>query len=298
MADVLSIWRSTLTHQMLEEMFNYVRTPLWVSFQQVVLLVGPVLLISYLMNYVAGFVERRSYSLMGRRAYLWLFGWLGTAIHELGHAFFCVVFRHKITAIKLFDLDPESGNLGYVKHTYNRESVFQRIGNFFIGIGPILFGSVVIYLSARYVAGLENLNVAPALEGESDSISEGQYQFEMFRTMSKHAWALLVSLFTVENLKNWRFYLLLYVAFCVGSSITLSRSDIRGAIKGLAVLILILFLLNFTAYCIIGDDVKKFSRFLNQRGSIFYAIMFFAIFLNISAALILLLMTRCKRSIA
>jgi hypothetical protein len=31
---------------------------------------------------------------------------------------------------------------------------------------------------------------------------------------------------------DWRFYLFLYVAFSVGSSITLSKADVEGAWKG------------------------------------------------------------------
>src|SRR6185437_12024785 len=72
----------------------------------------------------------------------------GVAIHELGHAFFCLIFRHKIVKMKLFS--PQSdGTLGYVQHSYNPASTYQKFGNFFIGTGPIWFGTLLVYLIAR-----------------------------------------------------------------------------------------------------------------------------------------------------
>ena len=38
------------------------------------------------------------------------------------------------------------GTLGYVEHAYNRRSLYQSVGNFFIGTGPIWFGSALVYL--------------------------------------------------------------------------------------------------------------------------------------------------------
>jgi hypothetical protein len=60
-------------------------------------------------------------------------GWFGSPVHEIGHALFCILFRHKIVDIKLYKPDPSDGTLGYVLHTYNQDSRYQKIGNFFIG---------------------------------------------------------------------------------------------------------------------------------------------------------------------
>ena len=56
--------------------------------------------------------------------------------------------------MKLFDPDPETGTLGYVQHTYESSSLYQMAGNFFIGIGPILLGSALIYLFLYLLLGL------------------------------------------------------------------------------------------------------------------------------------------------
>ena len=118
------------------------------TFLQVLIIIVPGLFLAWLMNIVSGRVEVLLCTLMGRRAYLCLFGWLGTTVHELGHAVMCLIFRHRIDKMKLFTLNPEARYDGYVNHSYNPLSIYQFAGNFFIGIGPILFGSLIIYFSA------------------------------------------------------------------------------------------------------------------------------------------------------
>ena len=42
---------------------------------------------------------------------VYVVAWLGTPIHELSHAFFCVIFRHRIESMSLFRPDP-TGHAG------------------------------------------------------------------------------------------------------------------------------------------------------------------------------------------
>lgn len=73
-----------------------------------------------------------------------LFSFIGTPLHELSHAFMCLVFGHKITDMRLLILDPNSNVAGYVSHTYNKNNFYQNLGNFFIGIAPILGGFLTV----------------------------------------------------------------------------------------------------------------------------------------------------------
>ncbi|MEX0380044.1 metalloprotease family protein [Leuconostoc sp. MS02] len=71
-------------------------------------------------------------------------GFLGVVIHELSHLLVALIFNHKIVNFKLWQIS-DDGVLGYVNHTYNPKSFYQRLGNVFIGLAPILVLTLVFY---------------------------------------------------------------------------------------------------------------------------------------------------------
>lgn len=75
-----------------------------------------------------------------------LTAWIGTPIHELGHLLMCYLFKHQVSEFKLFDRKAKDGILGYVNHGWNPKSLYQNIGNFFIGTGPIFSGTAALIL--------------------------------------------------------------------------------------------------------------------------------------------------------
>ena len=202
------------------------------TFSQLVILLGPGLALAFAMHLLAGFIAERACRLIGRNAFLLIFGWLGTIIHEGGHALFCLLFGHRITAIKWFDWSGSDGTLGYVRHSYDRNSLYQRSGNFFIGIGPILLGSVVLYYASRYLLGPE---LFASLKHNTDAaLLASQHSFAALAKSVSHSCVTIFSaIFTAQNLTSWRFYVFLYLTFSVGSSITLSPARYQRGIKWL-----------------------------------------------------------------
>lgn len=69
---------------------------------------------------------------------------VGTPVHEMGHALMCLLFSHKIIEIALWKPEIRTGQLGYVNHAYNHKNLYQRLGNLFIGVGPIISGMAVL----------------------------------------------------------------------------------------------------------------------------------------------------------
>jgi len=273
--------------------YNHLANYLWqavlATFFQLLILLGPGLALAFAMHLLAGFIADKACRVIGRNTFLMLFGWLGTIVHEGGHALFCVLFGHRIIAIKWFDLAGTDGSLGYVKHSCDRNSLYQRIGHFFIGIAPILLGTVVIYYASRYLLGPE---VFATIRHNADSAMQvSKHSFAALAEAIGHNCLTILSvLFTRDNLSNWKFYVFLYLTFSVGSSITLSPQDIEGALSGFLTLIGVLLVFNVATNWL-GIVPTRVIRGLSSSYSIFYVGMFLAILLNAVVAAVLLLLS-------
>ena len=251
------------------------------------ILIGPGLVLAVAINHVTGFVQRQAVRGMGRTLYLYLFGWLGISIHELGHAAFCVVFRHRIVEMKLFSPDTETGVLGYVRHRYSRRSVYQNIGNFFIGIGPLIFGTIIIYHVSYYLLGLDTLGAANEFNLRAGDLGT----WTGIKEVSQNAWesttGVLEEISAWDNLSSWKFYLFVYLVFCIGSSIRLSPADIRGASKGFGILVLILLCFNLSTNWARSFAVDLSDDLSSSTGRV-YAVMFFTLLLYLTASSLIL----------
>ena len=113
---------------------------------QVVFTVGLIFLFGWLIS----LCNRRFYANFGKfgRAVCYITGIVGTPVHELSHAFFCVLFGHHITEMRLFRIS-DDGTLGYVNHSYDRKNLYQQTGNFFIGVAPIVVISALLCPASR-----------------------------------------------------------------------------------------------------------------------------------------------------
>jgi len=280
---------------MVDAILSYLWTATLASLIQIGIFLVPGLILAFIMNYESGFVQRRALLTIGKGWYLGLFGWLGTIVHELGHAIFCLIFRHKITAMKLFDPDPETGTLGYVEHSYNSTSFYQLAGNFFIGIGPILLGMAIIYLLSYLLLGLNPFELANNFNIASSQNISGDTLIQIFQILWTSSTSLLCEVFSWHNLSTWQLYAFIYLAFAIGSSITLSPSDIKGALKGFSVIIILIFIFNLaTAWA--GDFTSNIVTGTAGYLSIFYTAMFPILLLNIAVSVLILLLLSFLRT--
>lgn len=264
---------------------NYLLDVLLATFMQLLVLFGPLLLLAFLMHFVAGRAERNGIRLFGMKGYLWTFGWLGTSAHEAGHAIFALLFGHRITEIKLFSPDPKTGTLGYVNHTYNSNNIYQNSGNFFIGIGPILFGSALLYLISWLLFRF--------------SISDMAVTSITWDSLTSLASLKLIAIGIMDTLRNyvsivfmgekstwWKILLLIYLLYAIGSSITLSSADIRGSAGGFLFFSGALLAFNLGTLWI-GNFTLEFFRYLSAFFSGFYFLIILAMMVNLVFALVL-----------
>ena len=225
------------------ELVNSIFQILLTSVIQLLSLIGVIIVIGFLLGYLESLTRMYWSRAFGRKGFL-LTAWIGVPIHELGHAIMCVLFRHKIVATQFFTTDTSQGALGYVQHQYNQKSVYQRIGNFFIGIGPIISGITALILLMRYFVPESYFLFNTTLE---KTIASTSINIEMIQNMLLSTFVLLKSLFTIGNLLNPSFWLFLFIAICISAHIALSKPDIKGSIDGVVVMFIVLFLFNIIA---------------------------------------------------
>ena len=166
-------------------------------------------------------------------------GYIGTPVHELSHALMCLVFGHSVKKIRMVGDSRRSKTLGYVEHTYYRRNLYQQIGNFFIGISPVLAGGGVILLLVRLLKphiyfGIreETLHLAAAL-----SANEG---IGALTALLKSVFSMIGEVFSLDNLADWRWWICIVFAFPIAIHMEVSRSDIVSGLRGLGAISLMM----------------------------------------------------------
>lgn len=170
-------------------------------------------------------------------------GGIGVVIHELSHLVVALLFGHRIDRVSLLHIpnahDPNDRGLGYVSHVWNDDSLYQKIGNVFIGIAPVIGCSLVMVISTRCL-------VPTIYERWLVTIGGGS----------------VVS----QSLSLWHFFiwLLLMINISVGG-FDLSGADLQNSRQGLialgVVLIILAFLLSLvTDYRIISGQLSHLIR--------------------------------------
>ncbi len=193
-------------------------------------------------------LERRTLEVtsqaFGVKAVVIVTGWIGTTVHELSHALLCVIFRHKITEISLFSPDTESGVLGYVRHGWDKKSLYQNLGLLFIGIAPLLVGSALLvalgYLLLHGFGGV--VERAASMPRFEDAPGFGSYAGWLWGVTRE----TLTTLFVPDQLRRWQLWVFLYVSVSVSCHLAPSPADLKGAWLGLALLLALALLANGT----------------------------------------------------
>ena len=172
--------------------------------------------------------------------------WIGTPIHELGHIFFAKIFRHKLGNMHFFRPNKTTGELGHVEHSYEKRSIYQQIGNFFIGAAPMIFGSAILVALLYFLVPNATDIFTPLTENNTSVFYSIQH--------------ILQQLFAMTNLTSYSFWIFLYLSFCISAHIAPSKQDRRGMWKGFFWMVLILIFLNIIPLLLKIDIIQYVSR--------------------------------------
>ena len=175
-------------------------------------------------------------------------GAMGTVIHEGSHALMALIFGHRIQEIQWFR--PFAGRLdgvlGYVSHSYDRQNAYQVVGNFFIGIAPIIGGTLMMMLLFKgllpdaYSQVKQSIHVSRYVQwGE-----EGQF-FPLLQQFGRDLSVFLKAMLSSNHLISWRGFLFGVSVYSISTHMGLSPADLKGSWTGLVMLFILMLGITF-----------------------------------------------------
>lgn len=228
---------------------------------QIIGVFGIFFLLGFILSKFQEWNHKNYHRTVGWKGILWT-AWIGTPIHEIGHVFFAKIFRHKIQNITIFQPNELNGNLGHVNHSYKKHSLYQKMGNFFIGAAPMIFGSMFLVIMLYFLVPNGKEILLPLTQTDLTLVS--------FLTSIKQT---LLNLFSPENIKAWNFWLFLYISFCISSHLAPSKQDQKGMWRGFFWITILLILINMITLGV-GVNITKYVL-----GTIHYLQIFITIFI-------------------
>jgi len=204
----------------------------------------------------------------GWKGILWT-AWLGTPFHELGHYLFAKLFFHRVEEVRIFEPNAETGGLGHVEHSYKKRSIYQTLGNFFIGAAPMIFGVGVLTLLVYFILPNGKDIITQLLEARGSV-------WDLVKSIPH----VFLMIFSKENISTWYFWLFLYISFAISAHIAPSKYDRKGMWSGFLWIVIIMLLVNITALLLKFDIT---SYILHSAGylKVFVAITLYALVMSI-----------------
>ncbi|OKL36583.1 hypothetical protein [Domibacillus mangrovi] len=207
---------------------------------QLVALIGCIVIIGFMLDFLQKQSITYLYRTFNKKGYL-VTAWIGTPIHEFGHVIMCLLFRHRIKKVQWVPVRGDVHYLGFVEHSYNPRSLYQKIGNFFIGIGPFISG-IVSLMILMYCFVPESYHLYTAyLENQ---VRPEQISIDTVKSVLISSGVLFQSLFTIGNIVNPLFWLFIFLAISISTHIALSKEDIKGAATGISSVFILLLVVN------------------------------------------------------
>ncbi|ETO41025.1 putative integral membrane protein [Fructilactobacillus florum 8D] len=204
-------------------------------------LIGLPLLDGIISRYLGNNLKIYLVQKFGNKSQYW-FGGLGVIIHELGHAFFAVIFGHKIGAIKLLNFQNQDGTLGSVSSSYNPSSRYQTIGNFFIGLAPIFSGLFTFWLLVKLLCH-PTYTKLPTIPLTNLTMKK----FAIIVLQSTFNWLKNIYQAFLNTGSGQQLLLIILVGMISSTVFSLSDADLKATYTGLPSYMFIVFILSIVS---------------------------------------------------
>jgi len=233
----------------------------------------------YLVGFLIFLINKLFYRLLGGGRFVcYATGLVGTPIHELSHALMCLLFGHRIVEMRLFRVDQRSGVLGYVTHSYRKSNLYHVLGNYFIGVAPILMGTAFLCL-------MMHLLMPDAFDVFRDYLNDfaDWQQMGYVPEQLLGVGAVYVSFLTVllTTAHGWPFWVFLLLALCVSIHMNLSGADIIGSLGALPILAVLLALCHLALFYMTDGAYAVFVRALNLAGAYLSGVLMLSLTLSL-----------------
>lgn len=213
----------------------------------------------------------------------------------------CPVFRHRVDEVAFFEPDRKSGRLGYVRHSFHQGNWFEEMGNLFIGVAPLLGGSLVLltllflfYPDAANAAWMAtSVSETPVTMPSSDQANTASDLASSPSGVWAQLWlrsqAMVTQLMSLADWGGARWWIFLYLVLCVGSHMAPSKSDYQGSLKG-ALISAAIFISLIALVSFLQVDTRSFAEIVVAVGAPLISILALAVALcGISTLLIVVL---------
>lgn len=198
---------------------------------------GIFVLFGLVLDYMESLVNGQLYGVLGGGAILFT-AIIGTPLHETAHWLGCKLFGFQVH--EFVPLRPlqyrNDGILGYVSYSYNVNSWWQKLGCVFTGMAPMIFGAIfiliVVWLLTPEVLQEIKFRISKIYKGRPSPSIIFRCWWEGFAGF----WA------AISRLRQWgilRGAVCLYFVMSISMHMTMSMQDIKGAMAGAGILLLI-----------------------------------------------------------
>jgi hypothetical protein len=150
----------------------------------------------------------------------------------------------------------------------DKKNIYQVVGNFFIGVGPILFGSAVLMLLMWLLIPATFANVFSSL-GQVGEMTYSVFSIDTYTKMGAMFMNTMLSIFSFSNFGNWAWWVFIVLGILIATHMTLSKADVDGSKLGFAILIGIFLLVDGIIYLIspnlliaMTNAIVKFSFYI------------------------------------
>ncbi|MEG1536582.1 MAG: metalloprotease family protein [Clostridia bacterium] len=240
-------------------------------------------------GFVIFFVNKLFYKVLKPKSKIGVYAtaFVGVPIHELSHALMCIVFGCRISEIKLFQMDDESGVLGYVVHEgATWRNPYKMIGQFFIGIAPLFCGGMLIYLLYFLLMSNSFWTLSAFFADFFAEIEGGDDYLQLLMIYFDGMLFTFENMFSAENFSSILFYVFLAISMCISLHMTLSGADIKNSTAGLAFIIVLSLVVNTILYFAYPQGMYYLTKVVLKGSSFIIVCMTLAVALSLFAVVL------------